>query len=341
MRPVYRFLSRNDFILGAYRLVAIRDEDKEKIRQWRNEQIDILRQKEPLTKEQQELYFKTVIANLFVKEKPEQVLFSVLENDTLIGYGGLVHIDWESRNGEISFINDTSRSGDQFVKDWKVFLRMLKEVASDELNFRKIYTYAYDVRPLLIKALTESSFLMEARLKDHIVIRGQYQDVVIHSLFLHRISLRSASPEDARTYFDWVNDEEVRASAFNSAIISWQEHENWFKKKLDNPNCIMVVASFDSKLLGQVRFDEVAPTTFEIDFSIDRTFRGKGLGGRLIKAAVMEFQARRPEATMVIGKVKKENVASGKSFVTAGFVLLEGNENKEVDIYALKLTSAI
>ena len=42
---------------GAYELVPIRFEDRTLIRTWRNEQMYHLRQMEPLTEEQQELYF--------------------------------------------------------------------------------------------------------------------------------------------------------------------------------------------------------------------------------------------------------------------------------------------
>jgi hypothetical protein len=44
---------------------------------------------------------------LFQLQKPNQILFSFLEENKCIGYGGLVHINWNDINGEISFIIDT------------------------------------------------------------------------------------------------------------------------------------------------------------------------------------------------------------------------------------------
>ena len=124
MNRTYRCLSQSEFKDGNYKLVAIRDEDKYAIMQWRNEQIDILRQKELLTKEKQEWYFKNIVDKLFEQIYPDQLLFSFLENDVLIGYGGLVHIDWLSKNGEISFITSTERntSHSQFKEDWGNYL---------------------------------------------------------------------------------------------------------------------------------------------------------------------------------------------------------------------------
>src|SRR5687767_2986917 len=127
----YQMLSQQNFGAGGFELVPIRDEDKFQIMQWRNEQIDILRQKRPLTREEQERYFVDVIEKLFTSEHPEQLLFSVLENKILIGYGGLVHIDWDSGNAEISFITATERNvrSDQFIQDWKCFLELVKTIA--------------------------------------------------------------------------------------------------------------------------------------------------------------------------------------------------------------------
>lgn len=50
----YRVLNTNTFSKGEYSIVPIRYEDRFKIMEWRNEQIYHLRQREPLTKEDQD-----------------------------------------------------------------------------------------------------------------------------------------------------------------------------------------------------------------------------------------------------------------------------------------------
>src|SRR5688572_13294152 len=126
MSRKYKCLTKREFSLGDYHLVSIRDGDKYAIQKWRNDQIEILRQAEPLTSAQQENYFRNVVDKLFETEQPEQLLFSFLQGDELIGYGGLVHIDWLSKNGEISFITETSRNRNvmQFKKDWSQYLNV-------------------------------------------------------------------------------------------------------------------------------------------------------------------------------------------------------------------------
>ena len=65
MPTAYRILRRNDYHHGRYRLLPIRLEDREAIRQWRNAQLDILRQAAPLTTEAQDRYFREVVGPLF------------------------------------------------------------------------------------------------------------------------------------------------------------------------------------------------------------------------------------------------------------------------------------
>ena len=90
----YRPLPQAEYRHDAYRLIPIRYEDREPIRAWRNAQLDVLRQAAPLTSEQQEAYFQRVVLPLLEQEKPGQLLFSLLHEDKLIAYGGLVHISW-------------------------------------------------------------------------------------------------------------------------------------------------------------------------------------------------------------------------------------------------------
>ena len=121
------------------------------------------------------------MANLFNKEQPDQILFSYLENDICIGYGGLVHINWIDKNAEISFLMNTELETKNFKKHWEIFLHLIEQVAFTTLKFHKIFTYAFDLRPALYEALEKSMFTEEARLKEHCLFNGNYIDVVIHS----------------------------------------------------------------------------------------------------------------------------------------------------------------
>ena len=64
---------------SGYAIVPIRAEDKYLIMQWRNEQLYHLRQAAPLSQADQDLYFYTVVAQLFEQAHPNQLLFSYLD----------------------------------------------------------------------------------------------------------------------------------------------------------------------------------------------------------------------------------------------------------------------
>jgi len=179
--PQYVCLQQQEYTFGDYSIVPLRYDDRFLIMKWRNEQIYHLRQARPLTEEDQQWYFDNVVAKLFDQPKPDQILFSYLENETCIGYGGLVHINWTDNNAEISFIMDTSLEADHFSEHWSIYLKMLKKVAFEDLGLHKMYTYAFDLRPHLYTMLEKNGFVREATLKEHCFFNGEYKDVIIHS----------------------------------------------------------------------------------------------------------------------------------------------------------------
>ena len=187
MKSSYKCLRQQVQHFGRFELVPIRYEDRFLIMKWRNEQIYHLRQAHPLTEENQQRYFDNVVAKLFDNPRPDQILFSYLENGICIGYGGLVHINWIDRNAEISFIMDTSLESEHFAEHWSNYLSMLHNVAFDDLSLHKIYTYAFDLRPHLYTTLEANGFTREAALKEHCLFNGEYKDVVIHSIWNHKI----------------------------------------------------------------------------------------------------------------------------------------------------------
>ncbi|MGB0480477.1 MAG: GNAT family N-acetyltransferase, partial [Flavobacteriaceae bacterium] len=99
----YHILKTNQYESGNIKIVPIRYEDRLLIMRWRNEQMYHLRQQKVLTETDQNQYFDTIVSKLFDASQPNQLLFSYLQDDVCIGYGGLVHINWKDKNAEISF----------------------------------------------------------------------------------------------------------------------------------------------------------------------------------------------------------------------------------------------
>ena len=176
----YKALNNQKYINENFAIVPIRYEDRMSILKWRNEQIYHLRQDKPITEEDQERYFKTILNTLFDQEHPNQILFSYMQNDLCIGYGGLVHINWTDKNAEVSFIMNTELEVDYFSKHWTIFLELIEQVAFKDLNFHKLSTYAFDLRPNIYEIIENAGFIKEATLKEHCLFNGEYKDVIMH-----------------------------------------------------------------------------------------------------------------------------------------------------------------
>lgn len=178
----YRCLKRQMRASGKYTLVPIREEDMQAIRIWRNDQIDVLRQRVPLSEEDQRRYYEQVVRPSFDDPKPDLILFSYLLDGVLIGYGGLTHVDWCADRAEVSFLLETARTTDekQYAYEFGVFLRVLQDVAFGDLGLNRLFAETYDIRPHHVAVLEQNGFEPEGRLRQHIKIQGRYVDALIH-----------------------------------------------------------------------------------------------------------------------------------------------------------------
>lgn len=181
--PSYRPLPAADYCWNDYRLVPIRYEDREPIRAWRNAQLQVLRQAEPLTAAQQDAYFQRVVLPLFEQEQPGQLLFSLLHGGELIAYGGLVHIAWADGRAEVSFLVEPTRAADAatYRQDFRAHLRLLGQVAFEGLKFNRLFTETYDIRPAHVAILEEAGFQLEGRLRQHVRLAPDtFADSLMH-----------------------------------------------------------------------------------------------------------------------------------------------------------------
>lgn len=178
----YACLQKQQFETPPYQIIPIRYEDIFLIKEWRNEQMDILRQDVLLTDAMQEAYYEKTIFPSFALPRPDQILFSYLKNHQFIGYGGIVHIDWEAKQGEVSFLVDTMRTkiAADYEADFSSFLKLIKEAAFNDLHFHRLYTETFDIRPLHIATLEKSGFLLEKRMKNWVTINEKPTDALIH-----------------------------------------------------------------------------------------------------------------------------------------------------------------
>ena len=171
--------------VGNHLLRPIAWEDREPIRLWRNNQIHVLRQSKPLTVSDQDRYFSDVVRPQMTLPQPPQILWGLLEDDHLIGYGGLVHIQWADSRGEVSFLTNPARLDSQtFASDWRTFLDMLTAIASSRLGFHKLTTETYEIRQDVIDILESAGFQREGIHPEHHRIGDRWVASLSHGLLL-------------------------------------------------------------------------------------------------------------------------------------------------------------
>ena len=132
---------------------------------------------------------------------------------------------------------------------------------------------------------------------------------------------RKANISDLDLYFEWTNDPSTRSNSFNTQEVDYQEHTNWFSKKIEDKKALLLVFENEENIpVGQIRIEQKTDENI-IGISIDKNFRGLGLAVPMLTSACevffIEFQAKNIHAY-----IKKTNLASLKSFKKAGFEII-------------------
>ena len=333
--PKYICLQQQEQHLGDYSIVPLRYEDRFSIMKWRNEQIYHLRQVRPLTEDDQQRYFDNVVSKLYDNPKPDQILFSYMEKGVCIGYGGLVHINWSDRNGEISFIMDTQLEKEHFAEHWSNYLAMLKAVAFEDLGLHKIYTYAFDLRPHLYTMLEANGYKREATLKEHCLFNGEYKDVVLHSLWNDRyevINYVDCTREQNLEILALRNRDDVRSWMVNPEVIPEENHFKFVESLKGNPNRLYYAIYKNGLLVGTYNLTNEGDGVWERGIIANPSTQGTGQTEKWERQILSSLPS---EIKAVSAKVKQDNMRSIKYHEKLGYK--EQSRENEYIYYILRL----
>ena len=132
------------------------------------------------------------------------------------------------------------------------------------------------------------------------------------------ITLRNASQEDCRMFWDWRNEQQARYVSFHPESVPWEEHVTWFRQNLNAAGVRMQVA-IDSqhRPVGQVRY-EIADGAATISVSIASEWRAQGIGSRLIRqSAIMLFATA--DVPLIRAYIRDINTTSMHVFEKCGY----------------------
>jgi len=138
-----------------------------------------------------------------------------------------------------------------------------------------------------------------------------------------KYALRKVNINDINLLFSWRNDENVRKNSFNTSCVTYNEHAEWFNKKLNSSDSIMYIFEVNNISAGVIRLDKMEDNSLIINYSIAKEHRGKGYSIILLKMIKDMYNSYN-----LIGKVKSTNIASIKAFIKAGYGFEEEADTK-------------
>ncbi|MEJ7691791.1 GNAT family N-acetyltransferase [Daejeonella sp.] len=151
---------------------------------------------------------------------------------------------------------------------------------------------------------------------------------------MKELTFRKANIKDSELYFKWANDPLVRENSIQQSLITYEDHIIWFGQKLENKSChFYLFFNAEEVPVGQVRIDQ-SPEETIIGLSIDSTFRGKGLGAKMLNLACTNFLNLYPTET-ITAYIKETNIASYKLFRNVGFVESEKKAYNNISLFRL------
>lgn len=135
------------------------------------------------------------------------------------------------------------------------------------------------------------------------------------------LTTRRVNAGDVKLIYDWNNDPLTRANSYNQNSILFEDHQKWFLNKIADSNTVFLILEFDRKPAGCVRIDNKASENV-IGITVAPEFRGRKLATPMLIAATNEYFKLFP-GNVISAYIKKTNEASLKSFVGAGFKVLD------------------
>lgn len=140
---------------------------------------------------------------------------------------------------------------------------------------------------------------------------------VARTMYNADIRLRPVQTGDCDLLLAWRNHPTTRANSFSTEEIEPDTHRAWFQKKLEDENCLFLMAEDQGEPVGQIRFD-LDGLNAVISVAVDPARVNRGIGTVLTRLGCRAMIEKWPGAKAV-ALVKPDNPASAAMFAKAGF----------------------
>jgi len=140
----------------------------------------------------------------------------------------------------------------------------------------------------------------------------------IKTFFDKNMCLRKAELKDMNNTYELSNDSEVRKYSFHIDRIDIETHKIWFADKINNPNCLLLIAEINNNFIGQLRFEKQNSQAI-LSISVVNEYRHLGVGRFMFQKGLHSLKACYPDLRYITAFVKKDNDISKAFFKNLNF----------------------
>lgn len=184
-------------------------------------------------------------------------------------------------------------------------------------NFKK-----KNVEDIFDKLLKNKNFYLNNIKENQYLLDKFGSDRIIFGLTnpsLNKLRIENFNSIDKNFLFKLANDELNRKFSFNPKKIKYSDHLEWFKKRSKSKETKIFLLKYKNLQLGQIRFEKKR-NFFEIDYSIDKPFRGFGMGNYIVNTTLLNVRKKLDfKKKDIVAYVNNSNIASYKIFKNLNF----------------------
>ena len=136
------------------------------------------------------------------------------------------------------------------------------------------------------------------------------------------IHLRDATIYDKLLVFEWRNIDTLVALSSHQKKVTLQEHQQWFKKKIADLNCKLLIIQLKNENIGLIRI-ESEQGECEITIYLIPGYEGQGFGYAALSQAIDNCTL---DCKSYLAEVQIKNIPSQKLFQKLEFSKVSEND---------------
>lgn len=125
--------------------------------------------------------------------------------------------------------------------------------------------------------------------------------------------------DDLATVLDWRNHEDVRGHMFNTGLVAWDEHRQWFARASQDPRKCLLVFEIGGAPAGFVNLTRLAECDQIAEWGFYRAPQAARGTGRGLGKAALEYGFDRLGLHKIVGRVLAHNERSIRFHLALGF----------------------